>query len=543
MASSIANSFGIGVSILGQGSGSLSGAQIESLLQLSERTVSIQLLRDQMYRACEAYSNGAINATNYTLIMSRLNETMITLMLGETAGGAFGRTLGTLGGKASGEATAKLAGMVGAINDIDLAAAKLATAEKKVADANAAYAAAKQKVDDKKCGDTDSTCKSELKDLETVRDSAKGSLDQVTGQRDATKELLNVSVGSAAKSSAESVSVVAGGGISSKPDEKVAKVLAKMQKEFIRRDPSQSLIEACLVELSTGPGSSSVGAADTIFQIGILGALKDSRLTPDNATAVTVGSRAMHRSGLYEYCVTNLPEFAAKARETRFALLTQENEIDSKELLLKDVEARAKAAEAFADSLAKCNAIQNESVRTDCLRTVGALKDKFVSTEQKPLAQTVGTTATVSSLSPTHAYELAKEASEKLAATVAEIPAVAASFGKGKDTEENKKLKSQIEDMRKELDGKKTKLDKGFSAINRADLRTLEGARTDKLSAASLANGDKARELALAELRVEDVKLAQAVEKQLQFANGFDSARYQYEALKTIVKKFNNDQK
>lgn len=539
VASSIANSFGIGVSILGQGSGSLSGAKIESLLQLSERTVSIQLLRDQMYRACEAYSNGAINATNYTLIMSRLNETMITLMLGETAGGAFGRSLGTLGGKAGAEATAKLSGMLGAINDIDLAAAKLAAAEKKVADATSVYATAKQKADDKKCGD-DATCKSELKDLETARDNAKVALDQATGQRDATKELLKVSVDTATKSSAESISVVAGGSISSRPEEKVAKVLAKMQKEFVRRDPSQSLIEACLVELSAGRGKTS-GASDRLFELGIAKAEKDGGLTKENATAALVGTRQTYRSGLYEYCVDNLPEFAAKAREIRFALMTQENELDSKELSFRDLETRAKAAEAFTDSLAKCNGIQNETVKADCLRTVGVLKDKPGAAEQKPAVPAAAVPASISG--PTQAYDIAKLASEKLAASVAAMPAIVTTLVKNKDTEDNKKLKAQLEEKRKELDGKKAELDKGFSAFIRADLRALEGTHTDKRSAVSIAKDDKARELASAELRVEDVKLAQALENLTLLANGFDSARYQYGALKVRVNKFNNDTK
>ncbi len=72
----------------------------ESVAQLGERLGTIQLLRDKMYRACEAYSNGAISATTYTILMSRLDRTMATLMLGEMSAGAFGRTLASLGGKA-----------------------------------------------------------------------------------------------------------------------------------------------------------------------------------------------------------------------------------------------------------------------------------------------------------------------------------------------------------------------------------------------------------------------------------------------------------
>ena len=66
---------------------SLSRTQSEQILKIAERTLSIQLMREQMFRACEAYSNGAISSTTYTLIMSRLNETIVTLLMGEVVAG------------------------------------------------------------------------------------------------------------------------------------------------------------------------------------------------------------------------------------------------------------------------------------------------------------------------------------------------------------------------------------------------------------------------------------------------------------------------
>ena len=74
----------------------LNSKSTENLIRLGERTVTIQLLRDQMYRACEAYANGAITGTTYSLIMSRVNKLIVTLMLGETASGAVDRTLGSI---------------------------------------------------------------------------------------------------------------------------------------------------------------------------------------------------------------------------------------------------------------------------------------------------------------------------------------------------------------------------------------------------------------------------------------------------------------
>jgi hypothetical protein len=72
-----------------------------SVAQLGERLASIQLMRDKMYRACEAYGNGAINSTTYTAVMARFDKTMTSLLSSELAAGAFGRELASLGGSAS----------------------------------------------------------------------------------------------------------------------------------------------------------------------------------------------------------------------------------------------------------------------------------------------------------------------------------------------------------------------------------------------------------------------------------------------------------
>jgi hypothetical protein len=126
VAIAVANSFGAGISILGEGSGSVSGETVEGLGQLVERTASIQLLRDKMYQTCLAYSNGAISGTTYSLIMSRLDDTIVTLLLGETAGGAFGRSGASIGTAASAEADASLVSLPAAVSDVNEANAAVA---------------------------------------------------------------------------------------------------------------------------------------------------------------------------------------------------------------------------------------------------------------------------------------------------------------------------------------------------------------------------------------------------------------------------------
>ena len=52
----------------------------ETSENIGKRTVTIQLLRDSLYRACEAYANGVINEFSYGLILSKLDNLMLKLV-------------------------------------------------------------------------------------------------------------------------------------------------------------------------------------------------------------------------------------------------------------------------------------------------------------------------------------------------------------------------------------------------------------------------------------------------------------------------------
>jgi hypothetical protein len=108
VALAVAHSLGAGINVMGYGSGNLSNAVSQGLAQLGERFAAVQLLRDILYRSCEAYANGAISNTTYALMMARLDETTTTLLLGEMAAGAFGRQLGAIQGTADAKAAANL---------------------------------------------------------------------------------------------------------------------------------------------------------------------------------------------------------------------------------------------------------------------------------------------------------------------------------------------------------------------------------------------------------------------------------------------------
>ncbi len=55
----------------------------EALLELAGRSTALLGLRDGLYRACEAYANGAIGDDAYSLILSRYGTVMVTLFLAQ----------------------------------------------------------------------------------------------------------------------------------------------------------------------------------------------------------------------------------------------------------------------------------------------------------------------------------------------------------------------------------------------------------------------------------------------------------------------------
>jgi hypothetical protein len=55
---------------------------------LAGRSTALLGLRDGLYRACEAYANGALGADAYALVLSRYGQLMTTLFLGQDVTGA-----------------------------------------------------------------------------------------------------------------------------------------------------------------------------------------------------------------------------------------------------------------------------------------------------------------------------------------------------------------------------------------------------------------------------------------------------------------------
>ena len=71
----------------GSGGGGLAVARNESAASIAIRTQTVQLLRDGLYRACEAYLNGAIDQNQYNVIIVNVHKLMVTLIGIDAIGG------------------------------------------------------------------------------------------------------------------------------------------------------------------------------------------------------------------------------------------------------------------------------------------------------------------------------------------------------------------------------------------------------------------------------------------------------------------------
>ncbi len=76
----IAASVSGALDVAGKGSAQAAASMAEAVQSIGRRSQTIQLLRDGLYRACEAYLNGAINEEEYKLIISRVDDFAVTMM-------------------------------------------------------------------------------------------------------------------------------------------------------------------------------------------------------------------------------------------------------------------------------------------------------------------------------------------------------------------------------------------------------------------------------------------------------------------------------
>lgn len=296
VAKAVSSSFDLAASLAAKGlpsgvdpsaSIAMSRALAEGLAQLGEPLAMIQLLRDGLYRACEAYANGAISDITYAVLLSRYDDTMITMLLGEFAAGGFGRSLATIGTGAEEQSKASL---------------DLSQRQAERQQASAALTKAKA---------SEEAIKKEL----TVKPAAEGELKPKLAEAEkevaaATDNLIQKAEAET-KSAAQVASVSAAGSVGAKADSAIVESLGNMQRKYIENLHYDALEIACISAMDRGTWSQELSKASSA-----LAAAQQAHANgPSDATLKKIAAEARQASDLAAgsgitplgvYCMTDL---------------------------------------------------------------------------------------------------------------------------------------------------------------------------------------------------------------------------------------------
>jgi hypothetical protein len=284
LAKAVQSSFGAGGSVSadiptqvsGSAAVSVARARAEAAAQLGERLATIQLLRDGLYRACEAYANGAIDEVFYSVMLGRYDDTMVTLLAGELAAGNFGRQLATIGGGSDSTASAQ-ADLAGALTAVEDAEERVARADQALTEAEARLATAQARGD-------------------ATANEAAAVADKKQEQQDRRNELV-LAAENAAKATATATAAT---GIAKAADNDMASVVHAIQTTYINDRDFDSLMIACFTAL-TNPKPEYAALADLctgrpgqtgLLQLAVRGATTpNSTGSPPATDALLVAAR------------------------------------------------------------------------------------------------------------------------------------------------------------------------------------------------------------------------------------------------------------
>jgi len=325
----------------------ISHSSAEAITALVERTTTIQLLRDQLFRACESYANGAISATSYSLLMSRNNKAMITLMLGETAAGAFGRSGAVLGGKSNSEGTLSSEGFGEGLKE---ALAELEPIDKAIIDAKAEQKENETNMATLKEDEKNKT--TEIAELKTKMEAKEKEIAGLEKKKNNTLMLVQSKYNLMTKTAAEITTAEGFGALSKPPSEFAVEALANMQEIYMRDSLADEVISACVVEMGMNPSSlmPSVDKAtlnDAINAFNISGTRTEKNLV--------LG--ALRKTMLSKYCEDNLHDMVTHAEKNRQRNVGRYYDLQNAKI--KD------------NMMSICNRFTTEDQRAKCLNEAG----------------------------------------------------------------------------------------------------------------------------------------------------------------------------
>lgn len=382
VALAVAQSLGVGLSVFGGGNqGALSGtgATAEGVAQLGERTQAIQLLRDQMYRACEAYANGAITGTTYNLIMSKNNDAMVTLMMAGVAGGEFGRAGAAIGGASSSESKATVSSLLEVLEAADQAAEELTEAEEEKAAAEDNLEAKETIAADQE-GKTEEEIAEEEEELEKAEDQAAAAEEKL-------REKQDVKNAADSKARAEITKVIGAGSIAANVSVGTAQVLERMQDNFLREDFADEYVSACIVELGLANAGAPEYLRDLAYAEAVTRAHINDKFVDQNpeeqasraaeyvAFLQTIGTTERY-SLLARHCQERLFEFVVFARTGETALEQEKIRLDAQRIALEGDTTRNEALTLYKQILDGCGKIGDPVVRNKCLQSATTIVER-----------------------------------------------------------------------------------------------------------------------------------------------------------------------
>jgi hypothetical protein len=237
-----------------QAATAISRTRAEALAQLTNRLATIQLLRDSLYRACEAYSNGALSETTYAIILSRFDKLMVTMLTGELVAGNFGQSLAVLGTSAAGASHS-------AVTKVAQDANKVAESQKAVDDARVELETKRTAQADavkalSECAPANTNCREQNQKVvnDRQKETAAAHDKLVTALVNAMGDVAAAASSNAAVLIAQGVGAVPSGHATNAQGD-TAKTLETIQRKFLENINADPLIVACLTAFDRGRSS------------------------------------------------------------------------------------------------------------------------------------------------------------------------------------------------------------------------------------------------------------------------------------------------
>ncbi len=243
----------------------VSRARAEALAQLTNRLATIQLLRDSLYRACEAYGNGALSEITYAIMLSRFDKVMVTLLTGELVAGNFGQSLAVLGTSASGVShSAAIKAQQDATKATDSQQA-LETAGTERTTKKAEVTNAQKALNTCKTTTPGDQCQTQQSTLDTKNDELAAADAKLSNA-------VLTSLGDVSAATASTASVVSALGVGATPlgqganhETAVTNALSTMQRKYLENINADPLIVACITAFDRDQGDKATHGRELVI--------------------------------------------------------------------------------------------------------------------------------------------------------------------------------------------------------------------------------------------------------------------------------------